>query len=73
MVKNNDVLKLKNASADEINTKIVELKKDLMKLRFQLVAGQLKDVTAIKNIRRNIARLKTFLNAKKDNTEEKKK
>ncbi len=72
MVKNNEVLKLKSASADEINTKIVELKKDLMKLRFQLVAGQLKDVTAIKNIRRNIARLKTFLNDK-SNTEEKKK
>ena len=50
-------------SAAELNTKIVELKKELFNLRFQLATGQLQDTMAIANTKRDIARAKTALRA----------
>ena len=40
---------------------VVELKKELFNLRFQLATGQLQDTTAIVNTKRDIARAKTAL------------
>ena len=48
-------------SAAELNDKVVELKKELFNLRFQLVTGQLQDTTAIAKTKRDIARAKTAL------------
>ena len=48
-------------SAAELNNKIVELKKELFNLRFQLATGQLQDTMAISNTKRDIARAKTAL------------
>ena len=45
-------------SAAELNEKVVELKKELFNLRFQLATGQLQDTTAIVNTKREIARAK---------------
>ena len=42
-------------SAAELNEKVVELKKELFNLRFQLATGQLQDTTAIVNTKREIA------------------
>ena len=50
-------------SADELNDKVVELKKELFNLRFQLATGQLQDTMAIANTKRDIARAKTALRA----------
>ena len=50
-------------SAAELNEKVVELKKELFNLRFQLATGQLQDTTAIHNTKREIARAKTALRA----------
>ena len=50
-------------SAAELNDKVVELKKELFNLRFQLATGQLQDTMAIANTRRDIARAKTALRA----------
>lgn len=50
-------------SAAELNDKVVELKKELFNLRFQLATGQLQDTTAIANTKRDIARAKTALRA----------
>ena len=50
-------------SAAELNDKVVELKKELFNLRFQLATGQLQDTTAIANTKREIARAKTALRA----------
>ena len=47
----------------ELNDKVVELKKELFNLRFQLATGQLQDTTAIQNTKREIARAKTALRA----------
>ena len=48
-------------SAAELNDKVVELKKELFNLRFQLATGQLQDTTAIATTKRDIARAKTAL------------
>lgn len=45
----------------ELNDKVVELKKELFNLRFQLATGQLQDTMAITNTKRDIARAKTAL------------
>ena len=50
-------------SAAELNDKVVELKKELFNLRFQLSTGQLQDTMAIANTKRDIARAKTALRA----------
>ena len=50
-------------SAAELNDKVVELKKELFNLRFQLATGQLQDTMAIVNTKREIARAKTALRA----------
>ena len=39
-------------SAAELNDKVVELKKELFNLRFQLATGQLQDTMAIANTKR---------------------
>ena len=50
-------------SAADLNDKVVELKKELFNLRFQLATGQLQDTMAIANTKRDIARAKTALRA----------
>ena len=51
-------------SADEINLKLVETKKEFMLLRFQAVSGQLTDTSKILNVKRLIARFETILREK---------
>ena len=48
-------------SAAELNDKVLELKKELFNLRFQLATGQLQDTTAIAKTKRDIARANTAL------------
>ena len=48
-------------SAAELNDKVLQLKKELFNLRFQLATGQLTDTTAIVKTKRDIARAKTAL------------
>ena len=48
-------------SAAELNDKVLELKKELFNLRFQLATGQLQDTTAIATTKRDIARATTAL------------
>ena len=48
-------------SAAEINAKIDELRQEAMNLRFQDVSGQLTDYSRVREVRRDIARLKTIL------------
>jgi large subunit ribosomal protein L29 len=46
-------------SAEEIETKLTELKKEFFNLRFQHGVGQLENTAILPGIRRDIARLKT--------------
>ncbi len=55
---------IKDMSVEDINTKIVEKKKELLNLRFQLATGNLENTAEFKNTKKDIARLKTALNQK---------
>ena len=48
-------------SAAELNDKVVELKKELFNLRFQLATGQLENTAAIGECKKDIARVKTIM------------
>ena len=48
-------------SAAELNDKVVELKKELFTLRFQLATGQLQNTAAIRECKKSIARVKTVI------------
>ena len=56
---------LKELSADELRTKEKELSDQLFKLRFQHTLGQLENPMKLRNIRREIARIKTVLDEKR--------
>jgi len=46
---------------DEITAKLSDLRQEKMNLRFQSVSGQLSDVSRVKEVRRDIARMETIL------------
>ena len=48
-------------SADELSTQLVGLKKEQFNLRFQRANGQVENTGRIRNLRRDIARVKTIL------------
>ena len=59
------VTELRELSIEELNEKINVLKKGLMQLRFQHKTGKLERHSALKEVKRDIARVKTVINAKK--------
>ena len=55
-------MKIADAKAmtpDQIKDEILKLKKEQLNLRFQRATGQIENTALIRNIRRDIARLKT--------------
>ncbi|MGZ7066577.1 MAG: 50S ribosomal protein L29 [Candidatus Aminicenantales bacterium] len=63
------IRELRELSADELRSKNTELQDQLFKLRFQKSLGQLDSPMKVKNIRRDIARIKTVLKALSEETE----
>jgi large subunit ribosomal protein L29 len=51
---------LRDLSDDELRTKVKELQEELFNLRFQLATGQIENVSRIRTVRRDIARVKTI-------------
>jgi len=60
---------LNDMSPDELRHKHDELVDQLFKLRFQKSLGQLESPMKVKNVRRDIARIKTLLNRRPKATE----
>jgi large subunit ribosomal protein L29 len=50
-------------TADQIKDEVLKLRKEQLNLRFQKASGQLEKTNRIRQIRRDIARLKTQGNA----------
>ncbi len=48
-------------SIDELKENILELRKESFNLRFQKVSGQLENSIRVRQVRRDIARIKTIL------------
>ena len=55
--------KTESLKKEELQSKLVDLKKDQMNQRFQHAAGQLPKTHILRKTRREIARVKTKLNA----------
>jgi large subunit ribosomal protein L29 len=54
-------LDAKSMTTEELTSKLSELKSELFNLRFSLATGNLPNNTQIKNVKRDIARVKTVL------------
>ena len=52
---------LKAKSAAELNEELVAAKKELFNLRFQNATNQLDNISRIKEVRKNIARIQTVI------------
>jgi large subunit ribosomal protein L29 len=63
------IRELKELSADELQAKEAELRDQLFKLRFQKSLGQLENPLKLKNVKKDIARIKTLLNRPGEGTE----
>ncbi len=48
-------------SAEQIRSKLSDMREELMKLRFQQVTGQLTDTSRLRILRRDIARMESVL------------
>ena len=55
---------LKDKSVEELNAELLALLREQFNLRMQASTGQLAQTHVIKNVRRDIARVKTILNQK---------
>ena len=51
-------------SPDQLNDELVKLKKEQFNLRFQRATGQLEKTARVKQVRRDIARIKTIARQK---------
>lgn len=52
---------IKDLTAAELNEKLAELKQELFNLRFQHAVNQLENPLRMKAVKRDIARVKTFI------------
>ncbi|MCB9988357.1 MAG: 50S ribosomal protein L29 [Rhodospirillales bacterium] len=55
---------LKTKTIDELKKLLMDLKKQQFNLRFQKSQGQTENTAEVRKIRRNVARIKTFMNEK---------
>ncbi len=52
---------LKTKTADQLSEQLVELKKEQFNLRFRRASGQLENTARVRQVRREIATIKTIL------------
>ena len=52
---------LRTKTADELSDQLLALKKEQFNLRFQKASGQLENTARVRQVRRDIARIKTIL------------
>ncbi|WP_409360675.1 50S ribosomal protein L29 [Bartonella heixiaziensis] len=55
---------LRAQTLDQMKDELVKLKKEQFNLRFQKATGQLEKAARVRRVRRDIARVKTFLRQK---------
>ena len=52
---------IRELSSEELTQKLGDLKSEFFNLRFQLATGQLNNPSSIKNVKKDIARVKTII------------
>lgn len=60
---------LRSQSVADLNAQLVEAKKELFNLRFQNATNQLANTSRIKEVKKNIARIKTIITEKSNAAE----
>jgi large subunit ribosomal protein L29 len=58
-------------SVDQLDDEVVKLKKEQFNLRFQRATGQLENTSRVRQVRRDIARVKTVAHQKRGETKSK--
>jgi large subunit ribosomal protein L29 len=61
------VTELRDKTNDELQARQRELSEQLFKLRFQRATGRVENPMKIRQVKREIARIKTLLNERKNN------
>ncbi len=56
---------IKTMTVDQIDDEVLKLKKEQFNLRFQRATGQLENTARVREVRRDIARLKTVAHLKR--------
>ena len=56
---------LRPKSMDQLNEQLEDLKKEQFNLRFQAASGQLENTVRAREVRRDIARIKTIMNERR--------
>lgn len=63
------IRELQNKDAGQLDTELLNAKKELFNLRFQNATNQLDNTSRIREVRRNIARIQTVITAKAGSAE----
>ncbi|MDA8248235.1 MAG: 50S ribosomal protein L29 [Rhodospirillales bacterium] len=61
MAKGTKISDIRIRTADELTTMLLDLRKEQFNLRFQRATGQLEGVGRVRQVRRDIARVKTIM------------
>jgi large subunit ribosomal protein L29 len=56
---------IRTMTVDQIDDEVMKLKKEQFNLRFQRATGQLENTARVREVRRDIARLKTIVRTKR--------
>ncbi len=59
---------LRSLTVDELEAKLLELKKEQFNLRIQQSTGQLQNTANVRKVRRDIAKINTLLTERKKNS-----
>lgn len=60
---------IKDMTVDELNSKLAELKQELFNLRFQHAVNQLENPKRLQSVKKDIARVKTFIRKQESNVQ----
>lgn len=60
---------IKDMTVDELNSKLAELKQELFNLRFQHAINQLENPKRLQAVKKDIARVKTFIRKQESNVQ----
>ena len=60
---------IKDMTVDELNSKLAELKQELFNLRFQHAVNQLENPKRLQAVKKDIARVKTFIRKQETNVQ----
>ena len=59
---------IRTKTPDQLKTDLAQLQKEQFNLRFQRASGQLENTARVRAVRRDIARIKTFLAQKRESS-----